>query len=91
MITKENITRKKAAKILKLIEQMTEADVKSRLGKLPKLEFADWVNLRVQKEEELLEYIYGTSNIVELGKLRGWLKGYGRRKALKNGKHKKRK
>ncbi len=80
MITRKTIKRSQARKILKLIEEWTRADVMARIGPSAGLEFADWYTIKLEKADELRELIFGTSCIVELGKLFDIIKTKKRRK-----------
>ncbi len=88
MITPKNIKKSQAKHLLKLIEEMTQAEVLARLGRFNKLEYADWYMVSIKKREELLEYIFETSSLVELGKRWGLL---GRTGKVRHGKSKKNK
>jgi len=74
MITPNTIKKSQAKKILKLIEQATRAEILSRLAPIPFPEYADWHMVSIEKRNELLQYLYGTSSFVELGRLWGLLK-----------------
>ena len=67
MVNSENIKKSQARHILELIEQATRAEILARFGRFDNLEFTDWYMIRLKKQEELLEYIFGTSSLVELG------------------------
>jgi len=68
MISSNNIKKSQAKQILKLLEEATRAEVLARHGPYRFPEYADWFGVAVEKREELLEYVFGTSNLVELGK-----------------------
>ena len=67
VITPDNIKKSQAKHILKLIQEMTRAEILARLGPFKFPEYADWYMVSLKKREELLEYIFGTSCLVELG------------------------
>jgi len=67
MISPNNIKKSQAKHILKLIEEATRAEVLARLGPYRFPEYANWFGVALEKREELLEYVFGTSNLVELG------------------------
>lgn len=46
---------------------MTRAEIVARLSPLGYPEYADYQMISIEKKDELLEYIYGTSNLVVLG------------------------
>ncbi len=58
--------KSEATKIYKLLEEWTRADVMSRMGRFDNLEFADYAMIKIEKENEIRELLYGTSNIAEL-------------------------
>jgi len=68
MITSKNIKKKQAKHILKLIEQSTRAEVMARLGSFQFPEYANLHMTAIEKRDELLEYIYGTSCFATLGR-----------------------
>jgi len=68
MISPNNIKKSQAKHILELVEQMTRAEILARLGPFKFSEFADYYTISLKKKEELLEYIFGTSSLVDLGK-----------------------
>jgi len=68
MIKPNEIKKSQAKQILKLIEEATRAEVLARHGPYRFPEYADWFGVALEKREELLEYIFGTSSLVELGK-----------------------
>lgn len=72
------MTIKKARHLLKLYEQITRADIMSRLGPLACT--ADYASIKIVKENELREYLYGTSSLVELGNKFGLLKSKRKKK-----------
>jgi len=86
MITSNNIKKSQAKHILKLIEQMTRAEILARIGPFKFPEYADYYMVSLEKKNELLEYIFGTSSLVELGKFWKLLKRTGK---IKRGKFKK--
>ncbi len=67
MIIQNKIKKSQAKHILKLIEESARAEVLARLGRFDNLEFADWYKIHLEKHEELLKYVFGTSSLVELG------------------------
>ena len=58
--------KSEAIKVYELLEQWTRADVMSRMGRFDNLEFADYAMIKIEKENEIRELLYGTSNIAEL-------------------------
>jgi low affinity Fe/Cu permease len=69
MITSENITRRQARKLVKLLDQWTRAEVMSRIGRFDNMEFADYAHMKIEIENKLREMLYGTSDLVGLSKL----------------------
>jgi len=68
MINPDSIKKSQAKRILKLIEEATRAEILARFGPYRFPEYADWFGVSLEKREELLEYVFGTSSLVELGK-----------------------
>lgn len=73
MIDPNKIKKSQAKHIISLIEEATRAEVLARFGRFDNLEFADWFMIKIEKQEELLKYIFGTSSLVELGNRWGLL------------------
>ncbi len=73
MITPSKLKKSEAKHILKLLKQITKAEILSRLGRFDNLEFADYAMIKIEKMNELLEYAYGTSSLLKLGKKWGLL------------------
>lgn len=67
MISLKHIKKSQAKHIIKLIEQMTRAEVLARLGKFDNLEFIDYALHKIEIEKKLLKYIFGTSSLLKLG------------------------
>jgi len=88
MISPKNIKKSQAKHIIELIEQATRAEILARLGPFRFPEYADWYMVGLEKRAELLEYIFGTSSLAELGKKWKILKRSGK---VKRGKPKKNK
>lgn len=80
MISPTNIKKSQAKHILKLLERMARAEVLARIGRFDNLEFIDYAILKAKIEKELLEYVFGTSSLVELGYHWGILKKKKKRK-----------
>lgn len=68
MITPKNIKKSQAKHIIELVEQATRAEILARLGPSRFPEYADWYAVKLEKQDELLKYIFGTSDLVELGR-----------------------
>ena len=62
----QRLGQDKRAKLLKLLEQWTRADVMSRVGKLD----SDicYALTKIEKADEIKVLLYGTSDLVELAK-----------------------
>lgn len=69
MIIQNKLKKSEAKHIIKLIEQMSRAEVMARLAPIGFPAFADYAMIQLEKKDELLEYIYGTSSLVELGRI----------------------
>jgi hypothetical protein len=74
MINKDKLKRSQALKIIKLLEQHTRAEIFARLVPFRDTEYADYYTISLEKMDELREYIFGSSNLVILGKKWGILK-----------------
>jgi len=53
--------------LLRLIKEWTYAEIMARVGRFDNLEYADYFRIKLEKEDELRKFIFGTSNLVELG------------------------
>ncbi len=67
MITPNEIKKSQAKKLLKLIEENTRAEIMARFGRFDNLEYADYFLVKIEKMDEIREFIFGTSNLAELG------------------------
>lgn len=85
MITPENITRKQAKKLVKLLERDARYEVLARLGAFTDLECIDYAVKQIENKDRIREMLFDTSNLVELGENWGILK---KRKNDKRTKHK---
>lgn len=74
MIDPDKIKKSEAKHIVKLIEQMTRAEVVARLGEVHLREATDYYGAYLTKRDELLEYTFGTSSLPKLGRKWGLLK-----------------
>lgn len=68
MITPENITRKEAKKLVKLVEYETRCEIMARLGRFDNLEFAEYAIKQIEYKDKIRKMLFGTSNLVALGK-----------------------
>ena len=66
MITQNKIKKSQAQHIIELIEQAERANVMARLGPCSFPAYADYARISLDKRDELLEYIFGTSDMVVL-------------------------
>ncbi len=74
MIDMDNIKKSQARKIVRLFEERTRALVTARIGPIGFPGCADFFTMAQEKEDELQEFIFGTSSIVRLGEMWGILK-----------------
>ena len=65
---------KQRRKLLKLIEQWTRAEIMARLGRFDNLEYLDYARIQIEKKDEIRELVFGTSDILVLGDMRGLIK-----------------
>ena len=59
--------RSEANHVYKLLRQWTRAEIMARLGRFDNLEFADYFVKKIEIEDKLRKFMFGTSNLVELG------------------------
>lgn len=59
--------RSEAEKVYKLIEEQTRAEIMARFGRFDNLEFAEYAKVKIEKEDELRKFVFGTSDLLELG------------------------
>ncbi|HEC65798.1 MAG TPA: hypothetical protein ENI23_10910 [bacterium] len=59
--------RSEANYVYKLLRQWTRAEIMARLGRFDNLEFADYFVKKIEIEDKLRKFMFGTSNLVELG------------------------
>ena len=69
--------------LLRLIEEWTHAEIMARVGRFDNLEYADYFRTKLEKEDELRTFIFGTSNLIELGTRWGLIKEKPRRPKMK--------
>ena len=73
MITPENITRKQAKKLVKLLKKQTKYQILARHGfsatkPLSNIECTEYMMKHIEVTNEIRELLFDTSNLVELGK-----------------------
>jgi hypothetical protein len=68
MITPENITKRQIRRLLRLLEKEARCEVMARLGPFRNLEFIDYALKQIEFKDKIREMLFGTSNLVELGK-----------------------
>jgi hypothetical protein len=64
----------KYKKIKKLINQQTRAEIMARFGQFNNLDFANYAYRKVELDDEIRVFLFGTSDLVELGERWGLLK-----------------
>lgn len=74
MITPENITRKQAKRLVKLIEQETRCEVMARLGPVTTLECIDYAVQRIEYTDKIRKMLFDESELVVLAEQWGMLK-----------------
>jgi len=65
-------------KVIKIVEQMTRAEILARLGNIAS--DVDWYAVYLAKKDELQEYLFGTSDYTTLGGRWGILKEKSKKK-----------
>lgn len=74
MLDLKKMKKSQATRIIRLYEEYTRATVAARIGPLGFPACGDFFLLAQQKEDELQEYIFGTSDLVQLGEMWGIVK-----------------
>lgn len=74
MISPNSIKKSQAKRILKLLEECTRAEIMARIARIRFPEYADYYMIKLDKEKELREYVFGTDDLVVLGERWGILK-----------------
>jgi len=68
MIKPEDITRKQAKRLVKLLERKNRCEIMARYGEWGQsLEYMDYALKQAEFEKKILTLLYGTDNLVELG------------------------
>ena len=68
MITPDNITRKQAKRLVKLIEREARCEIMARYGEWGEtLGYMDYALEQIKFRKKIHKLVFGTSNIVELG------------------------
>jgi len=67
MITKKNINKKQAKHILKLLKRWTRCEIMARHGRFDNLGYIDYALKEVEYRDKIRKYLYGDSNLAELG------------------------
>ena len=58
----------KTKRLKKLLRQWTRAEIMSRLSTFPNRYASDFFSKKIEIEDEIREFLYGTSDLVALGK-----------------------
>ncbi len=74
MLKPKKIKKSEAIKIIKLYEEYTRATVTARIGPMGFPACGDFFLLAQEKEDELQEFLFGTSDLVQLGEMWGIIK-----------------
>ena len=74
---------KQRKELLSLIEQWTRAEIMARLGRFDNLEYLDYAQIQIEKEDEIRELVFGTSDILVLNDMWGLVKSKRHRKKKK--------
>ncbi len=69
MLNPKKIKKSQAIKIIKLYEEYTRAIVAARIGPMGFPACGDFFLLAQEKEDELQEFLFGTSDLVQLGEM----------------------
>jgi len=52
--------------LIKLVEQWTRADIMARFGRFDNLEYLDYARIKLEKEDEIRQLVFGESELVIL-------------------------
>jgi len=74
------MTIKKRKRLLRLLKHWTRAEIIARHGRFDNLGFADYHHIMIDKENEIREMLYGSSNLHQLGIKWGILKEVSKKK-----------
>lgn len=91
MITPENITRKQAQRLVQLLERETRCEIMARFAPFNNLEFAEYARKQMTFKNKIRKFLFGTSDLVELGDTWGMLTSGPRRPHVKRKLKKKKK
>ncbi len=67
MITKKNITKSQATKLITLLERETRCEIIARFGRFDNLEFGEYAIKQIEYKNKIRKALFGTSNLVVLG------------------------
>lgn len=67
MINPDKIKKSEAKHIIKLVRQMTKYTILARLGPFQSLKYTDYFMKSVEKNNELMKYLFDSDSLVELG------------------------
>ncbi len=74
VIVPDKIKKSQAKKLLKLVEEETRAEIMSRHGRFENLEFANYYQIKLDKQDKIRKLCFGSSDLVRLGIKWGLLK-----------------
>jgi len=57
----------KTKQLLELIEQWTRAEIMARHAPLIGLDFTNYAEVQIEKENEIRRLVFGTDNLIQLG------------------------
>ena len=59
--------KSEAKHVYELIKEWTRAEIMARVVRQDPYDFANYFRIKLEKEDELRKFIFGSSNLVELG------------------------
>ena len=65
MIAPENISRKQAKRLVKLLERETRCEIMARLGEVNN--WVDYAAKQIKYKDKIRELLFGTDDILKLG------------------------
>jgi len=60
--------------LLQLIEQWARAEIMARFGRFDNLEYLDYARIKLEKEDEIRQLVFGESELIVLADMWGLVK-----------------
>lgn len=62
------LTKKKALRVIQLIEYWTKAEIMARMSPISNKDFTNYVDKKIELEDEIRQELFGEKDLVKLGK-----------------------